>query len=82
MKKFLYKVSPWFWALSAGVIGLYLFGLLMGAFSPGQLWAWTALVIVLGVLSVRHSITVRRALREGDPELRRAEGRARESRGF
>jgi hypothetical protein len=82
MRTLISKLSPWFWGLSGGLIALYLFGLLMGVFNPAELWGWTVLVAVLLVLSLWHAAAVRRALREGDPELRRTMGKARESRGF
>lgn len=75
-------LSPGFWALCGGIIGLYMFGLVMGVFAPGELLGWTILVAVLAVLFVFHIRRERRALQTRDPETMHALAKAREGRGF
>lgn len=76
------QLSPVFWGLSIGVICLYGFGLVMGAFRPWELMNWTILVLVLGVLVAFHVRRIHQALEAHDPEMMRALAQARERRGF
>jgi membrane protein implicated in regulation of membrane protease activity len=75
-------IGPGFWALCGGIIGLYLFGLVMGVFAPGELLGWTILVVVLAVLLAMHLRRERRALEAREPETMHALASARERRGF
>lgn len=70
-----------FWGIALGVIVLWAFFLLMGAFSPGDpLWL-TITMGVLAVLAAIHFVHVRRLLSE-DHELARQVHMLRERRGF
>ena len=75
-------IGPSFWALAGGIIALYLFGLVMGVFSPGELLGWTIVATVLALLVGWHSHKVHMAIKERDPELMRSLNEAREKRGF
>jgi len=75
-------IGPSFWALAGGIIALYLFGLVMGVFSPGELLGWTIVAAVLALLVGWHSHKVHVAIKERDPELMRTLNEAREKRGF
>ena len=75
-------LSPGFWALCGGIIGLYMFGLVMGVFAPGELLGWTILVAVLAVLFAFHIRREHRALQAREPETMHALAKARERRGF
>ncbi|MHC4411138.1 MAG: hypothetical protein ACYS0F_19280 [Planctomycetota bacterium] len=75
-------IGPSFWALAGGIIALYAFGLVMGAFSPDQLIGWTIVAAVLALLVGWHSHKVHVAMRERDPDLMRTLNQAREKRGF
>ena len=75
-------VGPWFWGLAGGVLVLYMFGWVMGAFSPDELIGWTIVAGVLALLVGWHSHKVHVALKERDPELMRTLNKARETRGF
>lgn len=65
-----------------GIICLYLFGLIMGVFNPGDLAGWTILVAALALLVVWHERALHRAMDRKDPETMRALHSARENRGF
>ena len=67
-----------------GYLGLYFFGLAMGAYSPGQLVGFTIVAVVLGALCAIHALRVRRAMREPKThrELVRNVRQYRERRGF
>jgi uncharacterized membrane protein YfcA len=82
MRRFLEVVEPWFWALAAGVVILYLFGWMLGAFSPDELLGWTIVAAVLALLLGWHAHKVRTAVDKRDPELMRSLNEAREKRGF
>lgn len=75
-------LGPGFWAVCGGIIGLYLFGLVMGVFAPGELLGWTILVVVLAVLLFFHLRRERRAVDAREPETMHALAEARERRGF
>jgi hypothetical protein len=75
-------IGPTFWALAGGIVALYLFGLVMGVFSPDELLGWTIVAAVLAGLVGWHSHKVRVAIKERDPELMRTLNQAREKRGF
>jgi hypothetical protein len=42
------------WVIVIAVIGFYVTGLVMTVFSPFQMWAFTAVVVLLVGLFVRH----------------------------
>lgn len=56
-----------FWAVTAGVIGLYLFGLFLGVYSPLQLGALSVLCLALLVLFTIHEVLLRRERRKHPP---------------
>ncbi len=53
-----------FWALAAGLIVLYLFGLVLGVYSPLELGLLSAVCLVLIVMFTIHELRLRRELRE------------------
>jgi hypothetical protein len=64
-------------------LGLYMYGLVMGVFSPGEMLGFTALAAAFAIIGTIHGIRVRRAMRGRDRvriahELRRLH----ERRGF
>jgi hypothetical protein len=65
-------------------LGFYVYGVVMGVFSPVELIGFTALAVLFTAVFVVHVIRVRRAMR--DPEERAAIMREahvhRERRGF
>jgi hypothetical protein len=73
----------------AGLIGylaLYLYGLVTGVFSPGELAGFTVIAGVAAIVFGVHAIRVRRAIKElGSPaheEIARASHVHRERRGY
>ncbi len=82
MRRVLEIVGPWFWALSAGVVVLYIFGWFMGVFSPDDILPWTIVAVILAALLGWHGHRVRSAVHERDPALMRSLAEAREKRGF
>ena len=73
----------------AGLLGylvLYVYGLVTGAFSPGELLGFTAIAVVAAVVFGIHAVRVHRAVeRPGDPahdEIAQAAHEQRERRGF
>jgi hypothetical protein len=69
-----------FWALTAGVLGLYLFGLFLGIYSPLQLGALSIVCLVLLVMFAIHEVRLRRELRANPP--RELDHSDRERRGW
>ena len=53
-----------FWALAVGVIGLYVFGLVLGVYSPLELGLLSAVCLALIVMFTIHELRLRRELRE------------------
>lgn len=74
------------WLGLLGFLGLYVYGIVMGAFSPGELIGFTVVAVVSAALFVLHLLRVHRAMREpGHPEhdrLMRGTQEERERRGF
>jgi hypothetical protein len=56
-----------FWALTAGVIGLYLYGLVTRVYNPLQLGALSFLCLGLIVLFAIHEVRLRRELNRHPP---------------
>jgi hypothetical protein len=56
-----------FWALAAGVIGLYLYGLFTGVYSPLQLGTLSFVCLGLIVLFAIHEVRLRREMRRHPP---------------
>jgi hypothetical protein len=69
-----------------GYLGLYLYGLLMGVFSPGELIGFTIVAAAFAAIYLFHAINVHRAIADReDPrhdELMRQSQHLREKRGF
>lgn len=75
--------TSFFWIAALGVVVLYVFFAVLGAFDPGDVWALTAVVAVLIVLLAIHFVHVRRELsQEGPNSARRQLNAWRERRGF
>lgn len=74
------------WVIAIAVIGFYVTGLVMTVFNPLQMWAFTAVVVVLVAMFLRHLLTYSRMQRDedapGHDELRRTLNSMRETRGF
>ena len=77
------NLASFFWIAALGVVVLYVFFAVLGAFDPGDVWALTAVVVVLIVLLAIHFVHVRRELSEEGPNSARRQLNAwRERRGF
>ena len=72
------RVRAVFWALSAGVVVLYVYGLVLGVYGPLQLGLLSAVCIVLLIGLAIHEARVRRALRAD----RHPDHKDRERRGW
>lgn len=69
-----------FWALTAGVVGLYLYGLFLGIYSPLQLGALSIVCLVLLAGFAVHEVRLRRERQRHPPhELDHSD---RERRGW
>lgn len=68
-----------FWVFSAGVVGLYLYGLVWQAYSPLQLGALSVVCLALLALFVVHEVMLRRDLRNHPREVDHTD---KERRGF
>jgi uncharacterized membrane protein len=56
------------WLIALGYLGLYAFGLFMGAFSPGEMLVFTVAAAVVVVAFAIHSVRTRRqTARHGEP---------------
>jgi hypothetical protein len=56
-----------FWALTAGVLGLYLYGLFIGIYGPLELGLLSFVCIALLVLFAIHEVRLRREMRRHPP---------------
>ncbi len=70
--------------VALGYLGLYLYGLFMGAYSPGQMAGFSIVAAILGVVCAVHAIRVHRAMRDPKThqELARKARALTERRGF
>ena len=68
-----------FWVLAAGVVGLYLYGLVWQAYTPLQLGALSVGCLVLLVLFIYHEIRMRIELHRHPREVDHTD---KERRGF
>ncbi len=68
-----------FWVCTAGIIGLYLYGLIWQAYSPLQLGALSVVCLVLLALFVFHEVRMRIELHRHPREVDHTD---RERRGF
>jgi hypothetical protein len=74
------------WALALGYVGLYVYCMVIGFFSPDEMVAFGIVAVVLTVLFTVRTVRVIRAVRDhdapGHDEMMRALHRQRELRGF
>ena len=72
-----------FWVVCVGVVVLFAFFAVLGAFDPGEVMWLTITVAALGAAALVHFVHVRRALDDGrHDELARTVHAMRERRGF
>ena len=73
-----------FLVLSAAVyLGFYVFGLVMGVYSPGEVLYFTIPALVMTILLVIYTVRARRAPRpDADDPLVHTAQHLRETRGF
>lgn len=69
MSELFAKFRVVFWALTAGVIGLYVYGLVTRVYSPLQLGTLSFICLGLIVLFAIHEVRVRRATRGHPPHV-------------
>lgn len=67
-----------FWVIALGLIALYVFFVVLGAFKPGEMVPVSVAVGVLCVLYLGHALLAGRHAGEHDPDM----VRARERLGF
>jgi hypothetical protein len=79
MKETFAKFRVGFWVFSAGIIGLYLYGLVWGAYSPLELGALSAVCLTLLALFVFHEVRLRIELHRHPREVDHTD---KERRGF
>ena len=73
------------WLVALGYLGLYMYGLFMGAFSPGELVGFTLLAAAVIVAYLVHVVRYKRDVAHYGPSRDRAATelrRQRETRGF
>ncbi len=68
-----------FWVLAAGIVGLYLYGLVWQAYSPLQLGLLSVICLSLLTLFIVHEVMLRRDLRKHPREVDHTD---KERRGF
>jgi hypothetical protein len=77
-RRLVHVLSETFWLFVLGVICLFAFFVIMGAFSPGQVIGLSIAMLVLAALWLGHAMWQARHRSGRDP----ATIRARERRGF
>lgn len=84
MTSFFERFRLLLWALAAAVIGFYVYGLVLGLYSPLELGLLSVVSLALIVLFTIHELRLRRELREGKfhDEYAHEGHDARERRGF
>lgn len=84
MASFFERFRLFLWGLAAGVIALYVFGLVLGAYGPLELGLLSVICLVLVVLFAIHEMRMRRNLRDKktSDESDHERHSARERRGF
>jgi hypothetical protein len=68
-----------FWVASAGILGLYLYGLAWGAYSPLELGVLSVVCVALLVLFVFHEVRLRLEIHRHPREVDHTD---KERRGF
>ena len=80
------KIRILIWLGLLAYLGFYVFGIVLGVFSPGDLIGFTILAVVFAVLFAFHTRRTQHALRNvDDPSheaLTKAETKQRAKRGF
>ncbi len=78
------RLSTGLWLAGLVFLGFYVFGLIMGVYSPGEVLYFTVPAAVLTVAAVAYLIWGRRstAARADEDETIRDSRRLREGRGF
>jgi TRAP-type C4-dicarboxylate transport system permease large subunit len=80
------RFRPAILATGLGIVALYVFALMLGAFGPSELPAISVVVALVLVMFAVHAMRLRRELREpnapGHDELMRSLHKLRERRGF
>jgi hypothetical protein len=71
-------MSESFWILLVAIVGLFVFLLALGAYSPGQVVGLTVVMVVFFLLWLGHAMWVSRRAQKRDPRAIAA----RERRGF
>lgn len=67
MKELFARFRVVFWALAAGIIGLYLYGLFVGIYGPLELGLLSFACLGLIVLFAIHELRLRREMRRHPP---------------
>lgn len=70
--------------LALAYLGFYVYGLILGVFSPVELWGFTILALVFTAAFIVHIVRLRRAMRTpgAHEKLMREAHVYRERRGF
>jgi mannose/fructose/N-acetylgalactosamine-specific phosphotransferase system component IIC len=80
------KIVTLIWLGMLGFLGFYVYGLVLGVFSPFELVGFTVMAVVFAVLFMFHARRTRRAIHdESHPshdEMARTARRQLEKRGF
>jgi hypothetical protein len=78
------RLSTWFILGISAYLGFYVFGLVMGAYSPGDVLYFTIPALIFVVMLIGTVIAFRRSgqRRADDDELSREARHWRETRGF
>jgi hypothetical protein len=80
------KATTAFWLLALGWVGFYVYFVVIGFFSPGEVVALGIGTAAFAVACVVHAVRVRRAMRDhghsAHEQMMRALHREREVRGF
>lgn len=71
-------LSETFWILVLAIVVLFAFFVALGAFSPGEVFGLTLVVVLLALLWIAHAVWDSRHRDPHDPAV----VRARERRGF
>lgn len=82
----IHRFSLVFWALGLGFIVLYVFGLVMGVFSPAEVAGFTVAAALMAASYLVHAYRVQHEMHRhagpGHDELMNAVHHSRERRGF
>ena len=73
------RFRPFFWVLTAGILGMYFYGLFLGIYAPLELGVLSFACLALLVLFVVHEVLLRRQARGHLDEVDHSD---RERRGW